>query len=505
MNARLEQNQVGDWLLSGHLLHPASAPLEAAARDVSAVLSQARPDDLLVLAGLGLGWHAKAINDAPGHPKLIAFEPDADIRERQAAVGPGLGGVQIATDLHQLSEMISGHVVYARTDRVALFSPRAYRNTFPTLLKSLQELIRQIVDRRASDLLARRTNNLRWAHWAMCNLGHVLATPDVAATAGAFKGVPAFVVGAGPSLNQTLSVLSSASKKGLLLCAASALGPLSTARITPHCAIAIEAKDESRQFLGRNINALTLIAASSSHPNHFETWPGPLAHVHLLPWLARICASLALPNGGHATSLAFTMAYFWGCDPIILVGQDLAYTGGRVHAQGRPGGEEDGVQAGLHTAAIGGGEVQTSQVFSSYINWYQESASHIARSASRRRIINCTSAGALIPGFEHLPLEKICGALRDAAPSARHFNAVLASAKQAQKDTVLRGLATTKDELQASLCRLQNGESVKPEKRDDSSILAYAIDAASGDMKHLAEILKLLLEYIDDALENNRV
>jgi hypothetical protein len=196
-------------------------------------------------------------------------------------------------------------------------------------------------------------------------------------------------------------------EKALVLAAASALRPLAKVGVAPHLALALEALDESRQFAGAAQIRTVLAAATSSHPAHFRSWSGPRALFHLQPWLIRLLGQgQALPSGGHATSVAFSLAILWGCDPIILVGQDLAYTGGRIHAADRPGGEDEARPLTTPVPAIGGGQVETSHVMLSYITWYEEAAAYL-RARARRRIINATAAGAHLSGFEHQNLAQV--------------------------------------------------------------------------------------------------
>ncbi len=496
MSGLLWQNANGDWMLGQMLLHPARDPKAAAAQDLAGLLSKARPEDLVVLAGLGLGWHAVAIHEAPNRPHVVAYEPDTAIGRQQVATGPDLSWLNVAGDPHRLTELIAERVVYAGTSRVAVFSPPAYRNTLPSLANHVRELVAGVVDRGRSDSLTRRTHGLRWASLAAENIEFVLRTPDAVSLPGSFKGLPAFIVGAGPSLSQSLDDLAKVQDKGLILCAASALGPLASVGVAPHCAVALEAKDESRQFVGTNLEAITLIAASNSHGNHFKKWPGPLAHAHLLPWLAQLCGGAAVPNGGHASSLAFTLAYVWGCDPIVLVGQDLAYTGGKVHAEGRPGGEEDGVQGQLTTAAIGGGIVRTSPTFHSYINWYQESASYVARGGAGVRLINASSAGALIPGFRHMPLHEATAGMAEIAMTRQRFNEILAEGRMVERHALAGNLGAARQQLRAAIANAGGKDAGALKIQEAPAVVAYAVECAGGSTEMLPDVLKHLLECV---------
>jgi hypothetical protein len=382
--------------------------LAAASRELDRLLQGGGPADTLVLCGCGLGWHAKAA--ARGAARVVVYEPDAQRRALLASLGPPLPEVDIAKDDNSLVEALGRRLVYgpqAEAGRVAMYAPPAYRAAEPGLVARARRLVREALSRASADRQTRTSLAGRWLDNLAENFQHVVQLPEATAPAGVLAGTPALVVGAGPSLDQSLSTLAKTPEDVLILAAASALGPLAGAEVRPAAAVALEGSDESRQFAGADHQATWLLAAASGHPAHFSQWRGPKALFHLQQWAARLAgAHLALPTGGHATSAAFSLAVLWGCDPIILVGQDLAYTGGRIHAQGRPGGEEEERPDTRRVRAIGGGEAETSAVMHSYISWYQETAAYLARRPVWPRIINATAQGARLEGFEHLELEE---------------------------------------------------------------------------------------------------
>jgi hypothetical protein len=130
--------------------------------------------------------------------------------------------------------------------------------------------------------------------------------------------------------------------------------------------------------------------------------------------------------GGSVSLTAFSLAYFLGCDPIIFVGQDLAYTGNRTYASNTIFAEQtinrikeadknqgDKIEfigcpeRGRHTAismldvpAWGGGSVITSHEMLTYRDWLTEATHHC-----NVTIINATEGGVHIPGTREITLE----------------------------------------------------------------------------------------------------
>lgn len=408
MNFFLRSNPEGDWFLGGELLHPGHDPLEAARTELAGLLATAKPEDLVILAGCGMGWHARALKENQPTPQVVAYEPVDEVRRTWAELDQDLDGLDPAQDEQSLLAALSQRLVYGQVGRVAVFSPPAYRSAFPEVTHTAQRILAETRSRSMVDRKTRQEKSGLWNENLTLNFKHVLEYPDVTQLANALVGVPALVVGAGPSLDQSLEDIKQVQDRMLIFAAASALAPLQKAGVNPMMTLALEGRDESRQFQGADHTRTILAASSTGHPAHFDKWSGPQAIFHVHQWVSALTGQgMVLPHGGHVGSAAFSLAVLWGCDPVVLVGQDLGYPGGRFHATGRPGGEDYDKPDMTPVKAINGGEVLTSAEFASYRSWYSESAAYLKRVRPDRRVINATAAGAEIPGFEHAPLSLI--------------------------------------------------------------------------------------------------
>jgi len=446
--------QSGDCLLGGEVLHPAADPLAAAREELEEVLRNARPEDFIILAGSGLGWHLEAVFERPAPPQVLVYEPDPGRLEAAMARGFDRPEVRRAleeavTDEGRLAQALGRRLVYGRAaGRVMVFSPRAYLRVEPELAARAETLLAQT---QARAVVNRRTRAVKTGLWLTHLAESVplwLRLPDLTLLAGVLAGTPAVVVGAGPSLDASLPDLPGAWDRALVLAAASALKPLAAAGLWPHLTLALEAQDESRQFEGLSHDRTLLAAATAGHPHHFSKWSGPQALFHLQPWAARLAGlGRALPSGGHVTSAAFSLAVLLGCDPIVLVGQDLAYTYGRTHAQGRPGGEEEQRPETVEVEAIGGGRILSSPIMLSYILWYEESAARLGLSS--RRTINATAAGAHLPGFEHRPLAEVLVELPPLTDDLGLLTQAVSRLPRPKASSLVQRLAETRVELKA--------------------------------------------------------
>ncbi len=405
-------NPDGCCLLGHHILHPGGGQLAAARQDMAGLLGGAQENDVLVIAGAGLGWHLKAALTKLAPEQIIVYQLLPEEKNWCWCLGPELPALTIVDNRQDMAEALGQRLVYGRFRRAAVFAAPAYASIFAREVEQVRQMVNRALSRAGKDQQTKALLSQTWNKHLAKNLDIVFTLPDVISTAGAMSGLPALIVGAGPSLDQSLPALSNMRNQALVMGAASILGPFAARGLKPHMVAALEGKDESRQFVNVDFKQTCLMASLNGHPNHFALWPGSKAFFHANAWLpALLNFGGVLPTGGHATSAAFSLACLWGCNPIILLGQDLAYTGGRAHASARPGGEDEEQKRTISVPALGGGMVETSTVMQSYLEWYEEAAAHLRARYPHIRVINATAAGADIAGFAWEKLEEVMATL----------------------------------------------------------------------------------------------
>ncbi|NMA84923.1 MAG: motility associated factor glycosyltransferase family protein, partial [Epulopiscium sp.] len=103
---------------------------------------------------------------------------------------------------------------------------------------------------------------------------------------------------------------------------------------------------------------------------------------------------------------------YMGADPIVFIGQDLAFTGGKDHAEGTMYDKRKPNLKKKRKIQVKGNVeeyVYTDDTFKTYLDWFQDA---IASDQTDRRYINATEGGAYIEGTEVMTLqsaiEKYC-------------------------------------------------------------------------------------------------
>ncbi len=237
-----------------------------------------------------------------------------------------------------------------------------------------------------------------------------------------FAGVPAVICGSGPSLPKELEPLRGIQERALIFAAGSAINILREGGITPHFFGACDPHpfQYQRVVLADAYEVALLFSGRWNHEAH-KLWHGPRLLVSgeggypIAGWLEEevgIGGSDLQDTGRNVAHLCLSMAEEFGCNPIIFVGMDLAYTGGKSYGDGVLLGEseQDLVESRQESESIPARDIFGMEVMT-HPQWLAESGwiSHFARGHSETRLINATGGGIGFQGVENLPFEQVVG------------------------------------------------------------------------------------------------
>ena len=163
-----------------------------------------------------------------------------------------------------------------------------------------------------------------------------------------FNGTPAIICGAGPSLSSEMETLKTLEDQALIFAGGSAIAGLSHKGILPHLGVAIDPNfEEYHRFKSSSAFEVPLLYTNRLHPRVFETCNGPHGYIRAMTggpvekwWEEELgIKPLSLSEGFDLEALSVTttcleLAVMMGCNPIILAGVDLAFTGEKTYAAG---------------------------------------------------------------------------------------------------------------------------------------------------------------------------
>lgn len=279
---------------------------------------------------------------------------------------------------------------------------------------------------------ARRRLAPRYLINALRNIPAILGGQDIGALRGAYKGVPAVIAGAGPSLDSTMDALRATRNGAVLMACDTALRPLLARGLVPDFVVGVDPSPlNARHFLSlpecKDTRLICDVALDRRATTVFEGrsyWLRVADH-HPWPWLRELGLSIEQVDvWGSVLTAAFQVAHLAGCDPIVMIGADLSFTGGRSYARGTTYELDWGAAAGagatledVWRGQMGADVVQVEDVSGlptlvtpamlSFRDWLVARAQHCGR-----RVVNATGAGMLFgDGIEQATLTQVLSGL----------------------------------------------------------------------------------------------
>lgn len=387
-----------------------------------------------VVCGLGLGYHvAEICRRLRGDAFVLCFEPSLRI----------ISTALYCTDLAQFIRTRK-LILIADADKTVLHDRLAPVSTLmmlglhivrhaPSARIAAEEharFIRLITDyatyQRMSLLTLVANSKITCRNIAM-NIPTYVTTPPIDILRNRFAGCPGIVVSAGPSLRRNIDCLSEASGFGIIICVQTTFRMLLERGIVPDFVTSLDFHAMSQTFfegLG-DVRGVHLVAEPKATWHVLDNYPGPISLLDNR-WMRLVlgdalAARDGLKAGATVAHLSLYLAAYMGCDPIILVGQDLAFTG---HVFYTPGVEIHRTWRGeinrFNTMEVKeweriarngdilrkvpgatGGELYTDDLLFTYLEQFEKDIAQIAA-----RVINATEGGADIRGATAMTLRE---------------------------------------------------------------------------------------------------
>jgi len=452
-------------------------------------------NNFLVLVGAGGGSLPIALSErvAESKTKIAVYEPSPSIllglftfNEEIDRLDPEK--IQFfcrhqAFRFYLLNDRLHGN-------RVAVLCPPSYERGMHEELVALRAIFDESIAMLAVTSVTSNEMTQRWLRNLASNLPQRLTRPLVYQLEQVFQGVPAVLVSSGPSLDQNIAVLRENAEKVLIMCVNSSLRALVNHGIKPHLIFAIEATTLAHDLecLSQLEYQPALVLGETCDPLFFQpglarTFILPQAHLNYQPFMKAVTgSSRGFPGSASVSNMMFCAALMMGCDPIVCIGQDLAFSGDRVYAQATDYGslrfDTEGQSASLRDEECvlktarptqenqrtgfaadqqiltvpswdGKGTARTTPNFNFIRTCLQEEA-HRTQLQRPRQLINATEGGAHIEGFAHRTLDDVLGGFKNmtrdlASETAKHY----CEASRLNAAFLERGLERIGNEIEA--------------------------------------------------------
>lgn len=226
--------------------------------------------------------------------------------------------------------------------------------------------------------------------------------------------IPAFVVSAGPSLNKNIKELKRAKNKSFIIAVDTAVKPLLREGIVPDMFATLDGLkplELVKTEQARNLPLLTMVTAANAildyHTGKKFFYDEGYEYVRKMFEMNGKKLE-GFPTGGSVATLAFSLTCHLGFRKIIFVGQDLAYTDNKSHADGtfQDAMPEEDTEEFIKVPGNYETEVPTLKNLDSYRKWFGEYIEWWTR-GHKTVFINATEGGARIEGTELMTLSEV--------------------------------------------------------------------------------------------------
>ncbi len=409
-------------------LHSAYDPVKEAERSIDAF--DKGKSSIIMVSGIALAYHLKFLKIKYPEIKIIALEKEKEILNICSRIFPeSLTGIDIINSPEELA-VIFETMDLADFKGIAHYIHKPSYQLNPEFYENILNSIKLLISSRISDLLTRFEFEEKWIENIFKNLKHLKNSTSVSRLFGKFQGYPGVIVSAGPSLKNNIRELEKLKSKAVIVAVDTSFKVLDKYNIKPHFVLTLDAQKYSfKHFTGVRADKTILIADIVSCPSILNSYSGRKIisttskyyqdsngnivreTTPVIDWIEKKGEPFGdVQSGGSVATSAFDLLLNMGCDPIILIGQDLAYSGREYHCSGTYHNDDwipkmnrvsnlDTINQNIirkrkikYVKKYGNsGTVISDFVFDLYKSWFEDSAGRVSVS-----VINSTGGGSSI-------------------------------------------------------------------------------------------------------------
>ena len=220
-----------------------------------------------------------------------------------------------------------------------------------------------------------------------------------------------------------------------------------------------------------------------------------------------------MQTGGSVSNSAFSLAAKMGFGNIILIGQDLAYSGGKIHADATYHDKTENVMpSGIEyyeVEGVDGSTVLAPRDMNDYRIWFEEQI----RDIPSVHVVDATEGGALIHGAETITLKEAIEKYCDGHPDYNfrekleivppYLDADEQKAFEALINNTESRVESLREELKIGIAEYEKAGQLKKQGLDDSIEFRKCIENVTKINEHLdASLEKDMLELYDMGLSS---
>lgn len=367
----------------------------------------------IILMGFGIGYRIKEfIKKLSTENFLTIIEPSIEVFSeaiknidcRDIFSNDRLQ-ILVDEDVENISKIISKHINSYNLNNIFTTIMPNYINIF----KENIDMYMKLIENKLTDEKLNRNTILRqglmWYSNFVNNIPSICNSVNLKNFINEFKDKPAVIVSAGPSLSKNVHLLKDIKDKVLIICVGTVLKVLLNQNIRPDIVVAMDAKHQNyNHFKNIDFDDIPLLYSPKIFPSIPQKHRGDkIIFSDYEAYAGKTIYGFyddvePLHSGGSVAHSALGFAQKIGANPIVFIGQDLAYKDKKTHAEGtvyeNEGLDEENV---VEVEGVYGEKVLAKIEWHQFLLWMEKSIKK-DNDETNRIYIDATEGGAKIHG-----------------------------------------------------------------------------------------------------------
>lgn len=363
-----------------------------------------------IVFGMGFGYHLEVLITSFKNKKVIIIEPNIELFYQIISIRnlePIITKSEIILDEHVDAALERLNKLFWDNGQGGIQCQpfEVYAQIFPDSWEELRSKFIKQAENFTVDFATKKAFGELWVHNNVKNAARLVDVSNAQGLIGAFKGMPAVLVSSGPSLEKNIELLSTIKDRCLVMAAGVAVRKLEKYGVTPHFMVGIDATEEEGKLHSQvRSKDIYFIYSNQVSTGSVEGYAGPKFHINYpvdlftadLLKFAGIRSDFFL-SGPSVANTSFDILFKMGCNPIIIIGQDLSFP--------CEGDIKEGI---VQEEDIFGKPVYTTAGFISMKNWFE---GYFEKVKDRVEIINATGGGLNIQHARNEEFKDVVGRL----------------------------------------------------------------------------------------------
>ncbi|RKD23551.1 Uncharacterized conserved protein [Caminicella sporogenes DSM 14501] len=383
-------------------------------------------ETLFIVFGMGLGYHIFELSKLLGeNNKILVIEPSVSVFKKSMEINDWTDLMKkkkifffIGEDIESIDQFYYRHINELNVSNIEFLVFSHYDKFFSQIYRKIAKKLKECIENIRVSICTLKYFSNQLNYNLFKNLKEVVKGENIRLLKDKFKDIPAIIVSAGPSLDKNIRELKKVQDRAVIIAGGRTLKPLLDNGIDPSLVVSLDPGRPVYELIKDNLDKeIPLVTTVISQSDIIREYRGKKYFSNVLESMELVNYLLSreidrISQGGSVANMSLSLAHYMGCNPIILVGQDLAYTDGKIHAQNSTyeldGNNKKPDEGLIEIEDIYGNRVCTNTVWLSFLRWFE----FYIRENPEKEYIDATEGGAKINGTKIMSLketiEKYC-------------------------------------------------------------------------------------------------